>query len=90
MKCEKKFNFHVLTAVLCIVRQMAEADAEENVYREAVAESPVAPPNGDINIDDLLPDGPQGNIQGQVLCEKKHENTMFFQLCYRCLQCNIL
>lgn len=64
---------------------MAEADTEENVYREAVAESPVAPPN-----DDLLPDGPQGNIQGQVLCDKKHENTMFFQLCYRCLQCNIL
>uniref|UniRef100_A0A4W5M1R0 Uncharacterized protein n=1 Tax=Hucho hucho TaxID=62062 RepID=A0A4W5M1R0_9TELE len=45
---------------------MAEADTEENVYGEAVAESPVAPPNGDINIDDLLPDGPQGNIQGQM------------------------
>ncbi|XP_031670530.1 protein unc-93 homolog B1-like [Oncorhynchus kisutch] len=45
---------------------MAEADAEENVYREAVVESPVAPPNGDINIEDLLPDGPQGNIQGQM------------------------
>nr|XP_023832657.1 ryanodine receptor 3 [Salvelinus alpinus] len=53
---------------------MAEADAEENVYREAVAESPVAPPNGDINIDDLLPDGPQGNIQGQVRDDNKRQH----------------
>uniref|UniRef100_A0A6Q2WYA4 Unc-93 homolog B1, TLR signaling regulator n=1 Tax=Esox lucius TaxID=8010 RepID=A0A6Q2WYA4_ESOLU len=47
---------------------MAEADVvtEENVYREDVIEHRDAAPNGEINNDELLPVGPEGNIQGQM------------------------
>ncbi|KAJ8000588.1 hypothetical protein DPEC_G00181940 [Dallia pectoralis] len=47
---------------------MEEADVvtEENVYREDVIENRDAPPGGDMSNEDLLPVGPEGNIQGQM------------------------